>query len=1359
MKHGSYRVVWLLVLAAALTMVSAPAFAQGASTTSSLAGQVADTSGGVIPGADVVAKHVATGAEARAVTNAEGKFTIPALPPGTYHVTISLMGFKTVTLPDVQVSTGAPAQIKTIVLEVGKLEETVVVTGATEIVQTQTASVTTTLTTRQINSAPLPTRNTLDFVAMLPGVNTTGSIRNSTVMGLGANATNITIDGINTQDNYLKSSDGFFSRINPRMDAVEEVSASTSNPGAESAGQGAVQIRFQTRQGTNKFQGSAYWYNRNTAYNTNYWFNKRDGLPKEIQNINTAGFRVGGPVVIPKLFDGHDKLFFFFNYEDWRPGTQTTSRARTVLTAPSLAGNFVYGTSGQYSVNLFDLMSTLNSKVAGTKDANGTTWVPVPTSTAGNPIIMGLLGKIDAARASGNVTTGTTVPAFATLNWQATSTQFRRYPTTRVDFNVTPRNRVGVSYYWQRYYSFPDTLNSYDPSFPGFPGAAGQVSDRWSWMANWRSTFTSNMVNEVRGGMTGGPVGFNYGVSKATFTDPNYNMAGWQISWPLLTRPDRSANSNYRDAPTRVLEDSLSWIKGKHAINMGASFTQILLDWPNNYWAPGTGFGYATGDPLSSYFNTGNIAINGVSLGTIFPNATSADVGNAASLYALLTGRMSSVSYTGYLGADGKYHVPDPAGNPANAYQQAHENELGLFVQDAWKLRPNLTLNYGVRWEMQFPFVADNLYYTKLVDSDMIYGASGKPTGGVLFTPGVLNGITPAQTTPLGIGKSGFQTDWNNLAPSVGIAWKPQINSPLLKKILSADPVVRGGYSIAYMREGMSAVSGIYSYNPGGTVDLARTTSTGTWVTPGSVFFGSGLRTDQGGTIPLPFDKKSGSLVTTDGQVAPVYPMTATYSDSLNTFAPDTQVPYTHSWNFGLQRTLDKNTAIEVRYVGNRSRNGWVIGGRNLNEANITGQSAALGGPFIDEFKRAQGNLQANIAANAAGLINPLTNKVYTANSIAYGAPGTSPLPVFMAFIAGKTLASGAANNPANYTGTNWTNTTYMNNMGLQNPSATGVAGSLWSNLRNNALSAGLPMNYFFMVGENYGGGSYITGRPEDYSFRRYDAIQVEIRRRMANGLLIQGSYQNVIRNNSSNNYTLYAPLEYVTTSVPTHVLKLNWSYELPFGQGKRFGSGVGRGLNHVIGGWSFDGNGRIQSGNRLDFGNVRLVNMTDQQFQDMFYLRFVNDAQGKPQIYFLPEDVINNTMLALNNTAYNNTGFAGAAPDPNARYIARQNGPNCIPSYSGDPCGGVRHHYVFGPAFMRFDMALAKRIYATSRVYVDFRAEAMNVFNNINFTGTTGTGTALSSFQLGTGGAYRDSSNTQDPGGRLLQFSLRVSW
>ena len=204
-----------LFLVLAVAVAASPAFAQGGAT-STITGTVADASGAVVPGADVVAKHVATNTTFTAVSGADGAFTIPAVPTGTYTVTVTLMGFKTAILNDVIANVAQVAQVKA-VLTLGALEETVIVSGATEIVQTQVTSVASTLGTKQIASLPVVGRGAFELVGYMPGVaTTTGSLRDGTVNGLPQSSVNITLDGMNIQDNYAKSWDGMFTRVSPR---------------------------------------------------------------------------------------------------------------------------------------------------------------------------------------------------------------------------------------------------------------------------------------------------------------------------------------------------------------------------------------------------------------------------------------------------------------------------------------------------------------------------------------------------------------------------------------------------------------------------------------------------------------------------------------------------------------------------------------------------------------------------------------------------------------------------------------------------------------------------------------------------------------------------------------------------------------------------------------------------------------------------------------------------------------------------------------------------------------------------------------------------------------------------------------
>jgi len=471
----------IVLLAFLLALVSAPAaFAQGA-TASSLAGTIVDKDGGVVPGVTVVAKNDATGVVSNTTSNSSGVYSFPTMEPGTYTVTISLQGFKKVEIKGVRLLGGTPANTGKTILEIGALSETVEVKGATDVVRTQSPTVTSTVSTEFISSLPRGDRNALSFLIFLPGVQTNGGAQNSrssTIAGLPQNTINIAIDGINTGNN-LQSTDGFFTLVTPRLDAVEEVSMSSAAAGADSSGQGSVQIRFVTRSGTNQFNTSVYDYFQHKALNSNSFFNEAAGLPRPRRTTQQYGGRVGGPIVIPGLFDGHGKAFFFFNQEEsWTPNQ--TARARTVIRQTALNGDFTYNNASPTTVNVFALAA-----------ANGiTTNNPDPTVTA-------LLNKIRATESLGTVQQSATSPNTETFNYQIAVANKTHAPTGRVDVNLTPKHRLSGTYYWQRLLSTPDTLNTTDPSFPGFPAQAGQTSFRTTGSATLRSTFGANLVNEV----------------------------------------------------------------------------------------------------------------------------------------------------------------------------------------------------------------------------------------------------------------------------------------------------------------------------------------------------------------------------------------------------------------------------------------------------------------------------------------------------------------------------------------------------------------------------------------------------------------------------------------------------------------------------------------------------------------------------------------------------------------------------------------------------------------------------------------------------------------------------------------------
>ena len=243
------------LLMAAVLVAAGASFALAQGTSSSISGVVVDSAGGAIPGASVVISSDATGTKFETVTNGEGAFSVPSLPVGTYKVTASLAGFKTAEVIDVRVQLGVPTNVKA-TLEVGALKETVTVTGAAaELINTQTATVSATMNMEQIAQIPMPTREVLNAVTFLVGVNQTGIARGeATVNGLPESFLDIKLDGVSNQDTFNKSTDGFFSPVRPRQDAIEAVTVTSAAGGADVGGSGAISINFVTRSGTQPLQ-------------------------------------------------------------------------------------------------------------------------------------------------------------------------------------------------------------------------------------------------------------------------------------------------------------------------------------------------------------------------------------------------------------------------------------------------------------------------------------------------------------------------------------------------------------------------------------------------------------------------------------------------------------------------------------------------------------------------------------------------------------------------------------------------------------------------------------------------------------------------------------------------------------------------------------------------------------------------------------------------------------------------------------------------------------------------------------------------------------------------------------------------
>lgn len=328
----------LLIPALALALTAAVAQAQ--TGTGRISGVVKDASGGVIPGASVIALHEETGVRHTTTTTQSGAFVFPSLPVGPYSVTAELQGFKRATSTKNLLSVASDLSM-TIVVEPGGLEETVTVTSEARLVQTTESSLSTLVSEQTIVTLPLNGRNPLHLIGLVPGVvghsaEATSSSGTAThyINGDRGRGITSTQDGIDISDPVIPRGELTNAPVNP--EALQEFRVITSNPKAEYGRTSGGQVEMVTKSGTNQFKGTLYEFLRNTSLDANSYFNERAGLPKEVLRRNQFGVSFGGPIQ-------KDKAFFFVNYEGTRR-TQETSPLITVPTQSARNGIFRFVT-------------------------------------------------------------------------------------------------------------------------------------------------------------------------------------------------------------------------------------------------------------------------------------------------------------------------------------------------------------------------------------------------------------------------------------------------------------------------------------------------------------------------------------------------------------------------------------------------------------------------------------------------------------------------------------------------------------------------------------------------------------------------------------------------------------------------------------------------------------------------------------------------------------------------------------------------------------------------------------------------------------------------------------------------------
>ena len=647
-----------------------------------LAGTVFDGTGAVIPTAVVTLKNELTGQDAQTTTAESGAFLFPQVQPGSYTVTAAFPGFKTAEFTQVEINVGVERSL-TVRLELGERVEVVSVSAGSLQVQTTTPEVTQTVVQRQIADLPLNGRNPIDLVRLQAGVPGIVNRTATAINGGRPTWTQVTLDGINIQDNFIRSNALNFSPNRPSSNIVGEMTITTAVPGADAAG-GATAVRLVTPSGTNRFRGNLFGFNRGSRRASNSFFNERSGLPAPEFSRNQFGGALGGPIV-------RNRLFFYGYYEGYRLRTEVTQNIVIPAHDDLLQGVFRYvGSDGEVrAVNVLTLSGLPPDPVVG-RD---------------------LLSKVTAASNANNFDVGDSAADrrvnTAGYRFLQRDQNDRDQWGTRFDFEATPGHRFEATYAW---FSESDDRADLDAVHERPLVFTDSTVQRY--VGAWRWS-RSKFVNEVRGGGNLAPVAFE---SREDFGDALFSL-------PLITDPVTSAQPQGRDIRTFQYSDTGSWVRGDHELQFGGQLQQIrahVYDYAGRF--PEVAFGFSAAAPPAVQLTAAR-----------FPGGISAiDLASANAWLASMSGSISSVGQT--------FRVRDRsagfvAGIPSDANYRL--NHAAGFFQDNWRWKPNLTLRAGLKWEYYSPLREDgNLALQPVLDGRSVREALLDPSGRVTFVDG-----------------------------------------------------------------------------------------------------------------------------------------------------------------------------------------------------------------------------------------------------------------------------------------------------------------------------------------------------------------------------------------------------------------------------------------------------------------------------------------------------------------------------------------------------------------------------------------------------------------------------------------------
>jgi len=1216
-----------------LAAVLLAALAAAQTTDAVLTGTVTDPTGAAVPAAVVSAGNTRTGLVHRTLTNEAGVYLYPGLLPGVYQLTVEMSGFRKAVFDQIELEVAARVNLN-VQLEVGSAAETVEVRAAAgEQIGYLTSSVGSVITGRQVLELPIAGRNAFDLLRTQAGVS--GPNGGQNFNGARVGSLNVTVDGTNIQDNLLNSL--FLTSVvsGVSVDRIEEFRVVTSPSDAE-LGRGSGQIQALTRSGANEFHGSLFNEHRNRSLTANTFFNNQRGDPRDRLIRNFFGGRIGGPI-------RKNRSFFHFFYES-RLERFSQTVTSTVYTETARRGlwrffpgarnaNALAGTNATVDLNGNPVRPAaatgdLQSVSVFGRDPNR----PAPDTSG---VIAAQLAQIPLPnnfRAGDGLNT-------AGYTWNRPRPYDFRQFDARLDHHFSQNHRL--SYTLSRQSSESQNYIAAQRYPTAVPGET--PNETTSMALGFTSTFRPNLLNEFRFGLLR---------PRQTYVSP-WQVAGTGIlpsaaGQPYLLSlglanspmfPGVGDDPSSRISPVYQYGDTVTWLRGRHNFKGGAEMRFV------------SAAGY------DSFLVMPRVTLGAAALPVQNIN-TIPGIGQNLGAQTLLTDLAGSISFI-------QQNFNSPGGaNPVyvpgqTRYQHVRQPEFSWFFKDDFKVSPYLTLNLGLRWEWYATPVEHTAKGLALEGgSGTLFGISGTSFADMYQpgrTPGSLTRVRqigPGTPSP---NANYFGNDWNNFAPAVGLSW----SLPWLGKNKT---VLRLGYGLGYERNPIFLTSTVSGQQPGYS---ALTT-----------FFRTSRFDLPQLTLPVP----------ATGRPLEVVPLTSTRTQTVFSFDDHLRTPYYQNFSVSLQRTLAKDTILDVRYVGNKGTK--LIQDANINEVNIFENG------ILEAFRITQ-----------AGGNAPLLDRIF--NGLPIAGLGVVDGVRITGSDAVRSNGGGmqgflAGNDPGGLA-------SFLNST----PNFTGQAGGL---LRNARLLDN------FVVPNPQFGGALLTS---NFGSSSYHSLQVEVVKRFSHSWTFQGNYtwSKALGNYEGDDAALgdnFRTLrnrsldKEILSYSRSHVWRSNGIWELPFGPGKTLGRGSQGLLRRLLEGWQMGAIFTAQSGAPITLSAIGAFNT----FGGGTPVALGPFSKGTGSVERRGDGVVYFSDLGQTRDPYvaNITPVNGIQGRSTLLGVTDASGKLLLANPAPGQFGGLASRFLEGPGSFRLDLNLIKRLRFRERWELHLRADAVDATNSPQF-------------------------------------------